>query len=973
MFVFQYQNTQQVPNVLDTGSGLSNNIVHNTFQDQDGFIWIATLSGLNRFDGYEIVSFFHHPGDSSSLSSNTIRAIVEDSTGTMWVGSYNGLNEYDSETKQFKRFLELPELPTSRLDLQELIYDEIAHRIWFNTIQTTGWFDIETRKFHFLPKEFETFSITKHDDGILVLTKNHELYLVNRIDAALTKLGEIPDDKLNPIHFGEITSKLWLPASNLIEDTNQLDWEGLPIELYSKQITSIKEVSQSKLWVGTDEGLFEFDHSKNTISSISLSDEPSFLTNSIQSIFMDATSGIWVGTLGGLFYFNSAESEFLHYDFTQGSGDVIMGLAYDEHKVLINIFSNEIAELNIKNYEVSQSELNSLLSGEELQVWDFEIVPNSKFKYWIATNNGLILYDPTTKQIERRYFDQLYSQAIFAIEPAFEGSIFVSTLSNIHELNVQDGEIIRTIPTIDFVKQSNIQDLLLIDDWMFFATEGEGLAKVNINTNELIEITLGSSQVENPLKNNAIWDIQVGRENKLWIGTSRGLFYFDIESEDLNQISYADFITNRIVYSILEYDDDIWIGTEQGLIQISIEEETYKIFGTNEGVLNFEFNRRSALETNEGLFLFGGVEGLTMFDPSKISDSSIIPPLHIIEMQVYEQDSSFTPINYANSESELAWNQNTIELSFAALNYSNPDGMYYRYQLVGLEANWVIDRSSRNPRYAQLPPGDYEFLVQSSLTPSFTEVESASLSFKINPPFWQTSLFRFTVISLVLLIVWAVYRYRVDSLLEVERVRLRIARDLHDEVGSGLSGIALAGDILTHKMEFNSNGEVEEIKKITSNARAMASSLDGIVWLIDSNKESVGDLIAKCRSVSKELLINHRVNFSSNLTEYQNELSLSSESKRHLFLLFKEAINNLLKHASADLADIKFSFNEGFLHLTISDDGKGYDSQKIERGNGIDSMNHRASELGAELQIESKISVGTTIELKLKLPESRYS
>ncbi len=973
LYVLQFQGTQQVTNVLDTGSGLSNNIVHSTYQDSDGFIWVATESGLNRFDGYEIVSYFNKPNDSTSLSSNTIRSIVEDSTGIMWVGSYNGLNQYQPSNNSFYRFIELPEIPTSRLDLQELIYDEVGHRIWFNTLQTTGWFDINTKEFHFLPKEIETFSITSFEQGILVYTKNYELFLIDRHTLELIKIGGALAGKLSPIHVGEFTKKLWITDSFKELDTERIDWNVLPPQLNTKQISSLKEVSTTKLWIGTDEGLFEFDHTRNSIREVTLTDSPSFLTNSIQSIFTDIDGGIWVGTLGGLFYFNSAETQFRHMNFTSNSVDVIMAIAQDDRSALINMFNRELLTLDLDNFNYGKLEISDQLSGDELQIWDIEVVQNSLYPYWIATNNGLVLYNPETNIIERKYFDQRYSQAHFAIEPSRNGSIFISTLSNIYELDRANGTVIRSIETVDFVKQSIIQDLLLINEWMFIATEGEGLAKVHIHTDELIEISDVSNGSSNPLTNNAIWDIYLGENNILWIGTSRGLFYYQLDTGLLKQIAYDAFISNRIVYSILEYEANIWIGTEQGLIQVSKNDQSYKVFGSNEGVLNFEFNRRSALDLKDGMFLFGGVDGLTLFDPSEISNSNIQPPLHIIDMKVYERDSSFTPLQFSSEKPELAWNQNTVEFSFAALNYSNPQGMHYRYQLIGLEENWVFNRTDRNPRYAQLPPGDYEFVVQSSLDRAFKNVQSENVIFRIRPPFWQTLVFRLVIISLFIMVIWVIYRYRVESLLEVERVRLRIARDLHDEVGSGLSGIALAGDVLAHKMQQKSNGEVDAIKKMTSNARSLASSLDAIVWLIDSNKETLGDLVSKCRSISNELLVNHQVNFIAEVSRDQSEIILSSNTKRHLFLFIKEAINNLLKHASADSASISLRFIGSTFEIKIVDDGSGFNPESTLRGNGLESMNYRANQLGAEFEILSEVCVGTTIKLLVKLPESRYS
>lgn len=179
LFLVQHQLQPRVTTTLNANSGLSNNIIHCVFQDSDGFIWIGTDSGLNRFDGYEVVTYFNQTADSSSLSSNTIRSIVQDKYGILWIGSYNGLNRYDQPSDSFVRFIELPDLPTSRLDLQDMVYDERKHRIWFNTLQTAGWFDIETEEFHFFEDDYDSFSISYHEQRLITLSKQNELFMVS--------------------------------------------------------------------------------------------------------------------------------------------------------------------------------------------------------------------------------------------------------------------------------------------------------------------------------------------------------------------------------------------------------------------------------------------------------------------------------------------------------------------------------------------------------------------------------------------------------------------------------------------------------------------------------------------------------------------------------------------------------------------------------------------------------------------------
>ncbi|MEO1022818.1 MAG: two-component regulator propeller domain-containing protein [Bacteroidota bacterium] len=970
LFLFQLQPEHRVSQHLNTGTGLSNNIVHTVFQDTKGFIWIGTDSGLNRFDGYDIITFFNQPDDSTSLSSNTIRSIIEDKNGTMWIGSYNGLNRYDPVSNSFEQFITLPDKPNSRLDLQEMIYDEKTHRIWFNTLQTGGWFDLDERTFHFLSTEMESFSITEHPQGILMLSKESNIYLIHPETTHLTPVGMLKKDHLTPIYYGKESEILWVSGYEELRKDVFPNPKTIPASLISEYAFSFLEIDEHRIWMGTEQGLFEVDHAQGTVKQIELTEEPSFLTTSISSLFKDSGGGVWVGTLGGLFYLNSTQSHFRHIDVKPESADVIMAMKeeYDQ-SIVLNLFSTGLVQYQRESGLMEEHPASSGLSGGGLQIWDIETVPDSDFEYWFATNDGLILFNTELNQVEQRVYmeKEYYSNVVFSIQASDEHSMYVSSLNNIHELDKTSGKQIRMLNTEDFVKQSNIQDLLLLDHHLYVATEGSGLAKVDLVTEEVSEIGADLG-LNNPLKNNAIWDIYLSHDRTLWIGTARGLFHYDPESDQLSPIRFDANINDRIVYSILEHEDQLWMGTGSGLVQINPINQTSAVFGASEGVVNFEFNRRSALNTQDGLFFFGGVEGITAFDPSFVTQTRTDPPLHILKMEVFTTDSSFVPPSFSEQQVVLPWYENTIEFSYAALNYSNPELMHYRYRLKGMDDNWVENSENRKARYAQLPPGEYEFDVQASGSFNFSNAKESRVLFTVHPPLWQTPLFKAGTAALILLFLWGLYRYRVSHLLKLERIRLSIARDLHDEVGSGLSGIALSGDILSHKLEQEKYGNTLQLQKISENARALASSLDGIVWMIDPNKELLGDFISKCRSLSNEMLPHHELSFSSGIPENRLDITLSSDKKRHLFLFFKESLNNIRKHADATSVNIDFELAEKGMGIRIVDNGVGFDTGIPSSGNGIASIKQRAQELKADLSIESELQQGTHIELTVKLP-----
>jgi len=203
--------------------------------------------------------------------------------------------------------------------------------------------------------------------------------------------------------------------------------------------------------------------------------------------------------------------------------------------------------------------------------------------------------------------------------------------------------------------------------------------------------------------------------------------------------------------------------------------------------------------------------------------------------------------------------------------------------------------------------------------------------------------------------------------LEVERIKLRIAGDLHDEIGSGLSGIALTGDILEKQLKKGETAP-ELVSRITKNARTLASLLDAIVWLIDPHKETLEDLIAKSRTVAQELLPHAEVQIKQKLGEAQLQRNLSSDQKRNLFLFIKESIHNVSKHASADRVMLNFDVEKGDFVFSIEDNGKGFNPKQLDQGHGLSSMKKRAVNLDAKYSIRTNSGEGTLICLSLKLP-----
>lgn len=949
---------QGVSQHLSSEDGLSNNIVYDIYQDHEGFIWIATENGLNRFDGYEFKKFYHSDSDSSTLSSNIVRSITEDEEGNLWIGTFNGLNLYDRRTQSFHRFNDLTDVQGNRLDLKQIELSDDG-RIWFNTLEAIGWFDIPSKEFHFVAPEINPFSLSiSNENQIFIQTKEGSLF--EYIPSEELKLVYSDDMHIQaPIHWGKYSNELWSKAS-----AKENEIPDLPNNINP---TILMELDRNLLLIASDAGLFSYSKENKQLEEIDFGDKSSTLTNSIRSLYRDKTGAIWVGTLNGLFHFDPYQKPFKHIDIQNGTADIIMGLEAIEDQVFVNTFSQKLFTLNISNGEIEELMLKDR-SLAFSQIWDIEYVKDSKYQIWFATNAGLYLYNTIDKKLKQVLLNRAKetASASFSIHQD-DDFVWVSSVFGLYQFEKSSARVIKVIEPDGNSLGSIIQDIQKHETAFYIATEGDGVFvhQLESESMEPLEKFIGNAR---QLQTIPIWDLYKSADNLIWIGTNRGLYKLDVENSDLSFISAETSLENTVIFSIQEDDSqNLWLGTEKGIMRYSRETKEVIHYSKSDGVLNVEFNRKSSTKTEDGRLWFGGIEGLTVFDPLQIQSNTVIPPVHITSAKVITADSVFSPNVIFEEKLNLPWNQNTLEIEFTALNYTNPYQNKYKYKLEGYDPTWVDGGIDRTARYVQLPHGEYTFVVQASNNDGVWNTEGAELQINISPPYWKTWWFRFIAFGVFSALLWAVYRYRVKQLLEIERVKLRIAGDLHDEIGSGLSGIALTGDILSKQLN-NGGAKPELVERITQSSRSLASSLDAIVWLIDPQKETLGDLVSKCQITAQELLSNKKVKVDISIEEKEENEILSSGDRRNLFLFFKEAIHNIAKHSNALEVQINFLKTSGGLLIEIQDDGIGFNVENIPSGRGIGTMNQRAKELKSELIMESDSGKGTRIQLLVKIP-----
>ena len=365
---------------------------------------------------------------------------------------------------------------------------------------------------------------------------------------------------------------------------------------------------------------------------------------------------------------------------------------------------------------------------------------------------------------------------------------------------------------------------------------------------------------------------------------------------------------------------------------------------------------------------FGGMDGLTAFHPSEIRDNTFIPPIHITGIEISSRDGLRTVDPLGLDRLVVAPGDTTVDFQFVALNFTSPELNLYRYRLEGFDAAWIDAGTRRTTQYTNIPAGTYVLRVTGSNNDGIWNLEGVSLEVVVQPAFWETWWFRLMIGCFVVGVAWAGYSFRAGKKREMERLRLRIAGDLHDDLSSDLSGVAVLAGML-RQADGLGVSERADLGKIRDASLHMADGLRDIVWYIDPEHDSLEATVRRMKGVASTLLRGIPHNFDTDLP--QRSVPFAVNIRRNVYLIFKEAVHNIVKHAEASRVEVEITVSGGLLRLAIIDDGRGFDPAAIAGGHGVGSMRRRAEDIGGRLEIQSAPGSGTQVRLRVGLAYSR--
>lgn len=955
---------------------LSNNTIVRLFEDRNGILWIGTLGGgLNRFDPTTetFTRFRHAPSDSTSLSNDNVRSIFQDKLGALWIGTNRGLNRFDPAHGRFLRYSH-DSPASSRLsnDFIWSIYESPFEPgiLWIGTYDGLNRFDVRKGTFDVFrnsPASPSTlsnnyiWSVIDQDSSSLWVGTNNGLNLFDKRTGRAHRFYRDPHshnsmsgnnvwslwkDRDGNVYAGTLDGGLnKLTTRNdgrTVTITNFLHDPADPSSISHNFIWSIFEDRTGIIWLGTDLGVNKLnpDASKFIHYRSDPFDPGSLSNNEVTAIFRDHIGTLWVGTRDGLNRYDDRRERFVHYRTTPDnpssiSNNYIRSIHEDGSGTLwIGTNGgglNRYVRATDSFQNMRTGHIPSSLSSNDI----IRIYHDSTGILWLATLAGLNRFDPVMKRV--RFYVKDHN------DPKSLSHDYVYTITDTH------------------------------DGYLWIGTLGGGLNRFDKRSGSFIAYQEDPSDTTG-LSNNNVWCIHEDHSGDLWIGTNNGLNRFNRSTGVFTHFGEKDGLVNNVIYGILEdAKGSLWLSSNKGISRFDPRTGTVRTYSVNDGLQSNQFGGNDHFQDSRGYMYFGGINGFNIFYPDSIKDDPFIPPIVITGLQIFNRpvgvggDSPLRRSIAATTSLTLSHDQNVFSFEFAALHYAAPQSNSYAYRMEGFDKDWIRSGTRRFVTYTNLDPGTYRFRVIGANNDGVWNMDGASIEIVIAPPFWRTWWFISVMVLVGLTIAAAIVYFRIRHLLTIERLRLKIASDLHDDIGTRLTEISMLSDIVYHDSAGDGPSFKESVRNIGGIARELIESMSDIVWLINPKRDSLYELFLKLKDGYEEILSHRRILLHINNLHFMEQISLPMEHRKNIYLIFKEAINNALKHSTCSEISINTEVNGRQLTITMYDNGRGFDVSKGGGGNGLHNMQDRASAVGGSVRIQSTIGSGTMIKFTSRM------
>ncbi|GAB3956992.1 sensor histidine kinase [Spirosoma harenae] len=787
---------------LSARSGISHNSITCFWQDSDGFLWLGTKDGLNKYDGYAFTIYKPSPSDpTNTFAHNWITDICEDRKGRMWVSTLGGgLHLFDKQTGKVTNY----RIEPSRISLRNAMFSITIDRqgiLWISSREGLNRFDPETRKFTLIPApsalKNSVYTVQEDKQGQLWVGAGSGLYQFNRQSGTYRHIPLLQDEtdtsSAVSLIYPDQTGSIWIgtQSGKFYRKTSAgelqtiYSYEPRSKEIYRYYPSGALEMDKAgNLWgylPGLD-GLVHVQSSTGKVNRI-LTDPTnsgSLSSNSIYSLCFDREGILWVGTDNGLDKYVSQPKKFHTYQVVANDGAVrllensIRALCQDRSGVIW--LSNELGELysfhpqtgRYQRYKADADQPNRLFSNDVTAIFE-----DRKGRLWVSSGSYLHQLDRKTGRFSR-YQCQVKTRSI---REGMDGRLWLAGQGlasfdpqnqrfTYYQHNPQD--------PYSLVDEALVIALPTHDGSVWAGSARRALSRLSLKTGQFTHYRPNFEHPEGHPTDKDIRCLYEDRKGRLWIGTNQGgLNQYDPKTNSFLAYTTENGLPNNHIVGIVEDDDgNLWLSTNQGICKFNPTTKACRNYDESDGLQGNEFFEIYAKGVDNQL-LFGGPNGFNVFSPRTIRDNSLIPPVRITRVLLRGRTEQLP-----KADLTLSYQENDLSFDFLALNFIMPEKNRYAYQLTNVDKDWVYSGTRRFASYTNLAPGDYVFRVKASNNDGVWNQQGTMLTIHIQSPFWQTWWFRGLLILLGLGLVYVGMQVRIRQIRQQEAQKTAFNKQL---------------------------------------------------------------------------------------------------------------------------------------------------------------------------------------------------
>ena len=799
----------QVPqfNHLTINDGLSQSSINTMIQDSEGFIWMGTKNGLNRYDGNEFKKYWHIPGDTTTLNNGFITVIKEDDNGKIWIGSESGLNIYD-RTVDYMQSVKMEN--GSHHFLNNVTINDIAFyggHTWIATAhgmykvtasQNPGIYDTEL----YQAREFIS-SILCVENNLLLGFRSGKIAEFDPSKGTILRSAD-PDCGAGQLHLGYFSNNTIAVSGgsgfNLISlkdfiikkipylQNAQEMLKGIPVN-------SLLTDKLDRIWIATSNGVYVVDKKRNVTyrSSQNKNDLKSVSYNMISSMLQSSDGTIWLGTDGlGLNLWHTSFQKFEtitrfptdHKSFdlisircikSQNDSIVWIGgytglVKFNEKNMSYDVVSNISADVYNLEWDKEDPEI-LWIATEGRGLYKFNVITQDFKLYNMESTNGTILSNYVSSILDNGDGSLWVGNGSGLLRFDKKKEEFVKQLSLLQDINGLKGVVIRYI----FKDKAGR---------LWIGTKKGGLNLLDEENNRFKHYFHDNSDPKS-IGNNFILSIFEDSYGDIWVGTISGLNKFVPEDETFIKFNTSNELIDDDIYGILEDDEkNLWLSCDKGLMVFSIDDnKLVNHFTVTDGLQGNEFNSIAYHKTRKGTMYFGGINGLNLFNPAKIKFNSYSPDILITGFKIFNEDIAVKqevlgrvilqkPIELME-EIVIDYQHKVVTFEFSALSFMLSEKNHYTYIMEGFEDTWNYVKTNNSATYTNLPAGEYTLKIKASNQDGFWTDKTKELRIIVIPPWWDTYWFYISSISFVVLMTLWIVKKR-EQILVRQKLVLQI-------------------------------------------------------------------------------------------------------------------------------------------------------------------------------------------------------